>query len=124
MDDKVKALFLAANPMDTTRLSLDEETRNTRIQIERSRYPDRLDLIYEFALRPDDLLHALNKHRPQLVHFSGHGNREGELILVNDNGESKPVSPDGIKDLFVALKDNIRVVVFNACTKSCSQSLE
>ena len=115
MDDKVKALFLAANPIETTRLSLDEETRNTRIQIERSRYPDRLDLIYEFALRPDDLLHALNKHRPQLVHFSGHGSRAGELILVNENGESKPVSPDGIKDLFVALKDNIRVVVFNAC---------
>src|SRR5688572_5267877 len=115
MDDKVKALFLAANPIETTRLNLDEETRKTRIQIERSQYPDRLELIYEFALRPDDLLHALNKHRPQLVHFSGHGSRAGELILVNDSGESKPVSPDGIKDLFVALKDNIRVVVFNAC---------
>ena len=112
---KVKALFLAANPIETTRLSLDEETRKTRIQIERSQYPDHLELIYEFALRPDDLLYALNKHRPQLVHFSGHGSREGELILVSENGDAQPVSPEGIKDLFVALKDNIRVVVFNAC---------
>lgn len=115
MDNKVKALFLSANPLETTRLSLDEETRKTRIHIERSQYPHRLELIYEFALRPDDLLQALNRHRPQLVHFSGHGSRVGELILVADNGESKPVSPDGIKDLFVALKDDIRVVVFNAC---------
>jgi hypothetical protein len=124
MNDKVKALFLAANPIETTPLSLDEETRKTRIQIERSQYPDRLELIYEFAVRPDDLLHALNRHRPQLVHFSGHGSRAGELILVSDNGESKPVSPEGVKDLFVALKDNIRVVVFNACnTRTLAESV-
>ncbi len=122
--DKVKALFLAANPIETTRLSLDEETRKTKIQIERSQYPDRLELIYEFALRPDDLLHALNKHQPHLVHFSGHGSRAGELILVNDNSESQPVSPEGIKDLFVVFKGNIRVVVFNACnTRSLAESV-
>lgn len=115
MDDKVKALFLAANPLETKQLSLDEETRKIRILIERSLYPDRLELIYEFASRPDDLLQALNRHQPQLVHFSGHGSHTGELILVNDYGQAKPVSPDAIKDLFAALRDNIRVVVFNAC---------
>ena len=115
MDDKVKVVFLSANPIETTRISLDEETRKTRIQIERSQYPDRLELIYAVALRPDDLIQALNRHRPQLVHFSGHGSHASDLILVNDNEESKPVSPEAIKDLFETLKDNIRVVVFNAC---------
>ncbi len=37
--DKMKALFLAANPVETTRLNLDEETRThfkTRLRVSRA----------------------------------------------------------------------------------------
>jgi len=69
-------------------------------------------------VRPDDLLHTLNEHKPHIVHFSGHGSQSGEIILVDlVNGERvpKPVSPAAIKALFQALKDNVQVVLLNAC---------
>jgi hypothetical protein len=75
-----------------------------------------LELITKWAARPDDLLQALNQHRPHVVHFSGHGSATEEIILLdNRTREPKPVSKAALVSLFRALKDNIRVVVLNAC---------
>lgn len=110
-----KILFFAANPQGTGPLSLDEESRQIDQKIRASDHRDVLEFIPKFAVRPDDLLQYLNQHRPQVVHFSGHGSPTDEIILLDASGEPKPVNKAAIKQLFKALKDNIRVVVLNAC---------
>ncbi len=112
---KVKILFLAANPAGTGSLQLDEEHRAISLKIRQSEYRDNLELTSVWAVRPDDLLHALNEHRPDIVHFSGHGSSTGELICVDNTGKAKPISTKALKSLFEVLKDNIRLVVLNAC---------
>jgi hypothetical protein len=112
---KVKVLFLAANPSGTNPLKLDEEIRAVNEKIRSSDYRDFLSLVSVWAVRPDDLLQSLNEHKPQIVHFSGHGSRIGEIILADKNGQANPVSETSIKALFSVLKDNIRLVVLNAC---------
>ena len=113
--DKIKVLFLAANPTNTTRLALDEEIRAITEKIRASEYRDLIELVSVWAVRADDLLQALNQHQPQIVHFSGHGEPSGEIILVDSDKAAKNVSIKAIKALFKTLKDNIRVVVLNAC---------
>jgi hypothetical protein len=113
--EKIKALFFAANPVLTSRLSLDEEIRAITEKIHASRHHDSIDLVSALAVQPDDLLQKLNEYKPQIVHFSAHGNTEGELILLDKNGKPKPVSARAIHALLKILKDNIRVVVLNAC---------
>ncbi|GAC1392727.1 MAG: hypothetical protein NVSMB38_17290 [Ktedonobacteraceae bacterium] len=61
------------------------------------------------------MIQYLNQHKPQIVHFSGHGSQTGEIILVDSSGSPKPVSPRAIKALFTTLRDNIQLVVLNAC---------
>ncbi len=56
----------------------------------------------------------LNRYRPQVLHFSGHGNEE-EIVFTNDLGQAQPVSKEALTGLFKTLKDDIRVVVLNAC---------
>ena len=112
---KIKALFLASNPKGTTPLELDREIREITEKIRAAEYRDSIDLISAWAVRPDDLLQLLNQHKPQIVHFSGHGSKSGEIILVDSRGEKKPVNPAAIKALFQTLKANIRVVILNAC---------
>ena len=112
---KVKVLFLAANPSDTAPLKLDEEIREITAKIRASEHRDLLDLVSIWAVRPDDLLQSLNEHAPHIVHFSSHGSRTGEIILVDKQGVPKAVSPTALKALFGALKDNVRIVVLNAC---------
>lgn len=117
--NKTKILFLAAYP-DASPLKLDEEIRAITQKIRASEYRDTLELISAWAVRPDDLLQTLNEHKPHIVHFSSHGSPSGEIILVDENlvnGKRVPkaVSPAAIKALFKALKDNVRVVLLNAC---------
>lgn len=112
---KIKTLFLAANPVGTDPLKLDEEIRAINEKITASEYRDSLELVSNWAVRPDDLLQALNTHKPQIVHFSGHGSSTGEITLVDNNGQPKKISQKAIKSLFTTLRDNIKVVVLNAC---------
>jgi hypothetical protein len=112
---KIKSLFLASNPKGTTPLKLDREIREITEKIRAAEYRDSIDLISAWAVRPDDLLQLLNQHKPQIVHFSGHGSKSGEIILMDSRGEQKPVNPAAIKALFQTLKGDIRVVILNAC---------
>jgi hypothetical protein len=113
--DPVKVLFLGANPRTTTPLALDEEVRSITEKIRLAEGRDLIRVVQAHAVRPDDLLQQLNQHQPHIVHFSGHGSEEGEIILVDGQGQAKPVSAAALKALFTTLKDNIRVVVLNAC---------
>ena len=114
--DKIKVLFLAANPAGTPPLRLDEEIRQITAKVRAAEYRDSLELVSRWAVRPDDLLQALLEVKPHVVHFSGHGSSTSELILLDDLGDPKPVSQAALVHLFRTLKDDVRVVVLNACT--------
>jgi hypothetical protein len=115
---KIKVLFLAANPDGTSPLQLDEEIRQITAKIRAAEYRDALEIIPRFAVRADDLLQALLELKPHIVHFSGHGSSAGELIVVDDSGKPKPISTTALTQLFKTLRDNIRVVLLNACYSS------
>jgi hypothetical protein len=122
--DKIRVLFLASDPFKQDALALDEEIRAITEKVESAEYRDRLELISAWAVQPGDLQKLLLKHRPHVVHFSGHGSRAEQLILKDKNGQPKPVSKDALLDLFDVLRDNIRVVVLNACdTKTQAEAI-
>lgn len=113
--NEVKILFLAANPLNSNRLSLDEEVRGIEGRLRASKYRDSIVLKTWWAVQPDDLLQALNEELPHIVHFSGHGSGSSGLVFHNDIGKAHLVSGAALKRLFDALKGNIRIVVLNAC---------
>ena len=110
-----KVLLLAANPRSTTQLAIDEEARQIDHHIRMAEHRDAFQLVTAWAVRPDDLLQNLNRHRPRIVHFSGHGTAGGELMLVDSQGQPKPVSATALDALFSTIKDEIRLVFLNAC---------
>jgi CHAT domain-containing protein len=112
---KCRILFLAANSAGTDSLALDDECREIEHKIRAADYRDALNLITKWAVRPDDLLQYLNQFKPHVVHFSGHGSSMEEIILVDKDRQAKPVGKVALKHLFSTLRDNIRVVVLNAC---------
>lgn len=111
----IKILFLASNPAGTVSLKLDEEIRLVTQKIQASEFRDNIEFKSIWAVRPDDLIQALNEYKPHIVHFSGHGNSQGEIVLMDENRNAKSVSNEALKMLFKAINDNIRLVVLNAC---------
>lgn len=112
---KIKVLFFAANPQDLLQLRLDEEIRSIEEKIRASEHRDAVELISKWAVRPNDLMQALNEHRPHVVHFSGHGSNTGEIVFQDPSGKTKLVSQAAIVQLMDAMADNIQVVIFNTC---------
>lgn len=112
---RIRIMLLAANPLDTERLAVDEEARAIDQKIRLSRDRDAFDLITCWAVRPADLLEYLNRHRPHVVHFSGHGARSGEIVLCASDGTGQPVDLEALAEVFRIMRDHIRVVLLNAC---------
>jgi hypothetical protein len=115
MNDPVKILFLSANPIDITRIRLDKEVREVDERIQLGPRRDQLSLIPQLAVRPSDLAHALLRHAPHILHFSGHGSPTEGIVLEDNEGRTKLVATDALANLLQLIKDNLRVVVLNAC---------
>ena len=115
MPDRIKILFLAANPTDTSYLRLGEEVRQIDERISFGSVRDSFELVQHHAVRTSDLQRILLKHKPHIVHFSGHGSETEEIVLEDNLGTSKNVNRETLVQLFKILKDNVRVIVLNAC---------
>jgi CHAT domain-containing protein len=115
MAPAVRLLFLAANPPSMPPLRLDKEVREIETKIRAAGGLYLLNVTSRWAVRPDDLLQYLNEHRPHIVHFCGHGRVDESLVLEDDAGVAKAVSKEALAHLFAVAKDNVRLVVFNAC---------
>ena len=111
----IKILFLTANPSGTTQLKLDKEIREIDQALRLAEFRDRFDIKQHWAVRVTDLQDLLLRHKPDIVHFSGHGSAANELVLEDASGKRHPVSARVMSQLFSVLKDNIRCVVLNAC---------
>ena len=113
--ETITVLFLAANPIDTQALRLDEEARSIQEKIRLSEYRDCVCFESRWATRASDILQAINETNPTIVHFSGHGTDTGELALLNPDGSTKLVTKEAISMAMSTASDTIRLVVFNAC---------
>lgn len=110
-----KILLLAANPKDTSLLQLSQEMREIDREVHQAKFGAQFTFEPKAAVRLRDLSAYLDEVRPDIVHFSGHGNVAAEIVLEDDSGNSHPVSREAIKGIFSLLKGKIRCVVLNAC---------
>ncbi len=115
LPDVIQVLFLAANPLDEDELRLDEEVRSVHEMIRKSEHRDSVKLESRWAVRPLDVLQAINEVDPTIIHFSGHGSDQDEIVFQDEAGNSKVVSLDAIVQMMKASSGKIRLVFFNTC---------
>jgi CHAT domain len=137
----VKVLFLASNPFAQSHLALDGEIRAIITKIRSADHRDAIDLIPAWAVQPDDLQQLMLQHKPRVVHFSGHGTSDTpltnasqggaltsrrdmvvhdsgqveQIVFMGENGKPQPMSMATLVDLFSVLRDEVHLVLLNAC---------
>lgn len=111
-------LFMKANPQDTVPLNLDAELRKVKNALESSTNRDQFELITEEAVQIHTITKALQKHKPDIVHFSGHGEGENGLAVENAAGNVEMFPTEGLNRLFKLFKKTTQCVVLNACYAS------
>lgn len=116
---KITVLFLPSNPIDQAQLRLDEEARTIANMIRNAKHRDSVKLESCWAVQTIDLLQALNEFDPTIVHFSGHGSAQDQIVFQSPDGRAKLVSKEAIVQAMMASSDNIRLVFFNTCYPLC-----
>jgi hypothetical protein len=111
--EMLKVLLLSATPVNSP-LNIDEEFRAIDQKIRSSEHREHVELIKHGAVRLEDVAGLLMRHKPHVIHFSGHGATSG-IALTGADGKGRLVPPDALANIFGTLKDNVRVVLLNAC---------
>ena len=111
---KHKILFLAANPVGLTARKLDEEAREIQEELQLASQRDQLEFVPSPAARPLDLLRALRRIKPSIVHFVGHARADGIYLTAGD-GRPVQVTRDALHVTFGAAGQSVQIVVLNGC---------
>jgi hypothetical protein len=111
----IKILFLAANPKDSSPLRVSEEVREIGQRIESSSVREQFNIVSAWNVTVSDIQRSLLRHRPNIVHFTGHGTTDRGISVEDANGYTSVIAPQSLNTLFEILKDDIRCVVLKGC---------
>lgn len=114
LPEQITVLFFASD-LGVDKLALDEEARSIGEKLRASEYRDAVSFQTRWAVRPGDILQAINELRPTVVHFSGHGTPADALVLQDDHGNPKHVSKEGIVSAIAVGSESVKLVFFNTC---------
>jgi hypothetical protein len=109
----VPVLIAQTGPRDGG-IELDEELRAIQRGLRQTPYGEALDVQVCPAARPDDLVDALLRHDPVVLHLSGRGDHDGFLFRADDGAET-PINPVGLAKLLATAAPRLRLLVVNAC---------
>lgn len=120
---RLTVLYLVASPNGADPLRVDLEVRKVQEAIRGSPFRDRIKIEYRPAADINSLIDGLNDHRPQVIHFSGHGNEVG--ILTDSAATKMPsgkfLSFDLLAKALEATDSPPEVVVLNSCKSSAAR---
>jgi esterase/lipase superfamily enzyme len=112
---KCDVLVLAANPLGTDLLQLEQEATLIQQRLQEGETGRDFIVKVEQAVRAEDFSRFLLQYEPLIIHFSGHGDRDGNIILNNDRGEIQAVSPEDLAELLAIVRGRVECVILNAC---------
>jgi hypothetical protein len=122
--EKIKILFLSANPPNTKWIRVDEEAREVHENLRHGPQRDSFELHLHPAVRAGDLQPLLMEYEPHIVHFSGHSSHATKIIFEGGGGKGKQIKTKALVNVFRLYSHHVRMVVLNAClTDSQAEAL-
>lgn len=120
---RLNVLYLTADPDKAHALRVDAEVRRVQEVVRGSAFRDNIVLEYRPAANLNSLMDGLNDVRPQIVHFSGHGNAGG---ILTDNAKvgkraDETLSFELLAKALAATDRRPQVIVLNSCSSSGAQ---
>jgi tetratricopeptide (TPR) repeat protein len=113
-------LFLAANPKKTSPLDLKKEVEEVEKELQRLKRHEQFLFKQQWATTLEALRHALLDHKPDMIHFSGHGAGQAGILLEDEAGEIQLVDGETLAHFFEMFAP--QCVILNACFSALQAS--
>ena len=113
--ENITVLIVASDPWDLDRLQSPNEQRTIKQVLNATEFRDNITVEPIQAAQPEDITEALHKYRPNILHFSGHGQSDGSICFRDQFGTAKAVYPTALGDIFKLAGDYLWVVILNCC---------
>lgn len=105
-------LCLFADPAPRSRLRLDREQRLLGEIAEQGG----IDVVMRQAVRVTDIIRAILAEKPQILHFGGHGTRDGKLVFDQEDGSPGLVGTAALAAAIASTTPQaLDCVVLNSC---------
>lgn len=111
-----KLLAIQSNPDNAVKLRMDIEIKEVNKIITNKSLNDFHCISYP-AIMLEELPSLLIDTKPEILHFSGHGTKEG-LIFENSQGLTKPIKIAALKGILEETGESIICFCINACNSS------
>lgn len=114
----IRLLFFAAGPREADKLRSDQELRDIARAIQAAEYRDRFAKpTVELAQRVEDIQASIRSANAHILHFSGHGDDSGAMMLEDPIGGTNRVSAEGLRMLIEVATEgqDTRGMIINAC---------
>lgn len=106
----VRVLCLFADPVRGSKARLDQEIRLLQEIEERGGITVRA----RHAVQVTDIIHAISREKPQIIHFAGHGGQNG-LLLFEQDGIPTALEAKQLAVAVEAATGTLDCVVLNSC---------
>lgn len=112
--DKTRILLLGSLPSDGGQLGLQREFEGIHEEMIRSSNRELFEIHQRWEARAHRLQGVLMEVGPDVVHFAGHGNPNGNLSFIGPEGIAAPADAEVVAQVF-RIVGGVRCVVLNAC---------
>lgn len=110
----MKVLYIASNPAGQATLQVEEEANELQDKIDVVLTSGNIDLRIYSKLRVSDLPQTIARVRPDIIHFSAHGEFEG--IILSHGDQEVTLSGENLAAIIRALDFRPKLIVVNACS--------
>lgn len=116
--EKMKILYIASSPANVVQLQVGYEFDKIVTALESGAQRDRFELLRPLmSVSLERFLIEKHKHKPYIIHFSGHGLNTG-LVFSTENNQFQLATDEVLKEVFKGVNEYAHCIVLNACYAS------
>jgi hypothetical protein len=125
MIERCSLLLLASNSIDTADPRATDEIREIDNAIQSANHRNSFERLQHPAFRDSDISKLLLRHKPHILHISGHSRKTDGLVLEDDNSKTTKINCAQLVDLIISLDDaRLRLVFFSFCySEACATAI-
>lgn len=113
---ELRILVMTASPANMGALRTREEERQLKASLLDGLHGrERLKIEVIRGATVDDILAGMNRFKPHVLHIGAHGNNDGDLSFLDEQGDAALVPLAGMAAAVKAAGEQLQMILLNAC---------